>query len=105
MSSLETWVSAQVTPPFEDRATKALTTSPEFTPATVLPGGRSGEYAGSALESLKTTVRTPSAEPMSGNHWWPTGTVSILAGAVGQVTPSGELRTKILDWPAGVSAA
>jgi hypothetical protein len=40
---LETRVSVQVTPPLEDWATKALTTSPEFTPAAVLPGGRSGE--------------------------------------------------------------
>src|SRR6266567_7001797 len=36
---------------------------------------------------------------MSGNHWWPAATVSIVAAGVGQLTPSGELRTKIFDWP------
>src|SRR5918912_327017 len=36
---------------------------------------------------------------MSGNHWCPAATVSIVAAGVGQLTPSGELRTKTLDWP------
>src|ERR671928_2010591 len=36
---------------------------------------------------------------MSGNHWWPVATVSIVAAGVGQLTPSGELRTKTFDWP------
>src|SRR5919109_5283808 len=36
---------------------------------------------------------------MSGNHWWPTATESIVAAGVGQLIPSGELRTKIFDWP------
>src|SRR2546423_8239601 len=36
---------------------------------------------------------------MSGNHWWPTATVSSVAAGVGQLTPSGELRTKTFDWP------
>src|SRR5438477_6189873 len=36
---------------------------------------------------------------MSGNHWWPAATVSIVVAGVGQLTPSGELRTKTFDWP------
>src|SRR5205085_1717898 len=36
---------------------------------------------------------------MSGNHWCPAATESIVAAGVGQLTPSGELRTKIFDWP------
>src|SRR5262245_42673418 len=43
---------------------------------------------------------------MSGNHWWPTGTESIVVAGVGQLIPSGELRTKTFDWPpAAVRAA
>src|SRR5919205_2606283 len=43
---------------------------------------------------------------MSGNHWCPTATESIVAAGVDQLTPSGELRTKIFDWPpAAVLAA
>src|SRR6058998_2544834 len=36
---------------------------------------------------------------MSGNHWCPAATVSIVVAGVGQLTPSGEFRTKIFDWP------
>src|SRR5918911_5211523 len=36
---------------------------------------------------------------MSGNHWCPAATVSSVADGVGQLTPSGELRTKIFYWP------
>src|SRR5919197_2613506 len=36
---------------------------------------------------------------MSGNHWSPAATESIVAAGVVQLTPSGELRTKIFDWP------
>src|ERR671931_1982343 len=36
---------------------------------------------------------------MSGNHWCPAATESIVAAGVGQLTPSGELRTKTFDWP------
>src|SRR5919109_5492275 len=36
---------------------------------------------------------------MSGNHWWPAATVSSVAAGVGQLTPSGEFRTKTFDWP------
>src|SRR5438093_13431019 len=36
---------------------------------------------------------------MSGNDWCPAATESIVAAGVGQLTPSGELRTKIFDWP------
>src|ERR671924_1117376 len=36
---------------------------------------------------------------MSGNHWCPAATVSIVAAGAGQLTPSGELRTKTFDWP------
>src|SRR5436190_23286620 len=36
---------------------------------------------------------------MSGNHWWPAATVSSVVAGVGQLTPPGELRTKIFDWP------
>src|SRR6266487_4201588 len=42
---------------------------------------------------------------MSGNHWWPAATVSSVAEGVGQLRPSGELRTKIFDWPVVVLAA
>jgi hypothetical protein len=42
---------------------------------------------------------------MSGNHWWPAATLSSVAAGVGQLTPSGELRTKIFDWPLVVLAA
>src|SRR5438105_14997184 len=42
---------------------------------------------------------------MSGNHWWPTATESSVAAGVGQLTPSGELRTKTFDWPLEVRAA
>src|ERR671922_1637549 len=36
---------------------------------------------------------------MSGNHWWPTPTTSSVVAGVGQLIPSGELRTKTFDWP------
>src|ERR671930_428664 len=36
---------------------------------------------------------------MSGNHWCPAATASSVAAGVGQLTPSGELRTKIFAWP------
>src|SRR5919198_1240420 len=36
---------------------------------------------------------------MSGNHWCPTATESSVAAGVGQLIPSGELRTKIFAWP------
>src|SRR5438105_15177704 len=36
---------------------------------------------------------------MSGNHWCPVATASIVAAGVGQLTPSGELRTNTFDWP------
>src|SRR5919109_473966 len=36
---------------------------------------------------------------MSGNHWCPAATVSRVAAGLGQLIPSGELRTKIFDWP------
>src|SRR5438105_7423085 len=42
---------------------------------------------------------------MSGNHWCPAATVSIVAAGVGQLIPSGELRTKTFDWPLAVLAA
>src|SRR5262245_9547962 len=42
---------------------------------------------------------------MSGNHWCPTATASIVAAGVGQLIPSGELRTKTFDWPVAVLAA
>ena len=42
---------------------------------------------------------------MSGNHWWPTPTRSSVDGGVGQLTPSGEFRTKTFDWPVAVRAA
>jgi hypothetical protein len=38
---------------------------------------------------------------MSGVHWWPVGTLSSVAAGAGQLTPSGELRTKTFDWPLG----
>ena len=38
---------------------------------------------------------------MSGNHWCPAGTESSVAAGVGQLAPSGELRTKIFAWPSG----
>jgi len=41
---------------------------------------------------------------MSGVHWWPTASASSVAGGADQAVPSGELRTKILDWPLGSSA-
>src|ERR671931_2742704 len=41
----------------------------------------------------------PPLEAMSGNHWWPATTESIVVAGVGQLIPSGELRTKIFDWP------
>src|SRR6266498_5812742 len=47
---------------------------------------------------------TPPAEAMSGVHWWPVGTASRVAAAVGQLTPSGELRTKTFDCPLASSA-
>src|SRR5213593_2988035 len=40
---------------------------------------------------------------MSGVHSWPVATVSSVAAAVGQLTPSGELRTKTFDCPLGSS--
>src|SRR5919204_821894 len=42
---------------------------------------------------------TPPTDAMSGNHWWPAATVSSVAAGVVQLIPSGELRTKIFDWP------
>src|SRR5919197_3481424 len=42
---------------------------------------------------------------MSGNHRWPAATVSSVAPGVGQLTPSGELRTKTFDWPLAVRPA
>src|SRR4029450_12314299 len=36
---------------------------------------------------------------MSGNHWCPAATESSVAAGVGQLIPSGELRTKIFAWP------
>src|ERR671935_853563 len=42
---------------------------------------------------------------MSGNHWWPTPTRSRVEAGVGQLIPSGELRTKTLDWPLTVRPA
>src|ERR687887_2456414 len=36
---------------------------------------------------------------MSGNHWCPAATVSSVAAGVGQLTPSGELRTNTFDCP------
>src|SRR5919197_3275434 len=42
---------------------------------------------------------------MSGNHWSPVATVSIVVAGVGQLMPSGELRTKIFDWPPSVVLA
>src|SRR5216683_307209 len=47
---------------------------------------------------------TPLLEAMSGNHWSPAATESSGDAGVGQLTPSGELRTKILAWPPGRSA-
>src|SRR5215475_1850768 len=40
---------------------------------------------------------------MSGNHWWPVGTVSRVAAGAGQLVPSGDLRTKTLDCPSARS--
>src|ERR671937_2324377 len=42
---------------------------------------------------------------MSGNHWCPAATESSVAAGVGQLTPSGELRTKTFDWPPSVVLA
>src|SRR5438445_6139793 len=36
---------------------------------------------------------------MSGVHWCPVGTESSVAAGVGQLVPSGELRTKTFDCP------
>src|SRR5438067_12981592 len=36
---------------------------------------------------------------MSGNHWWPAATASIVAAGVGQLIPAGELGTKTFAWP------
>src|SRR2546421_6522289 len=36
---------------------------------------------------------------MSGVHWCPVGTASSVAAGVGQLVPSGELRTKTFDCP------
>src|SRR2546429_8124547 len=46
----------------------------------------------------------PPLEAMSGNHWWPAATVSSVVAALGQLIPSGELRTKIFAWPLAVLA-
>src|SRR5437016_4352475 len=40
---------------------------------------------------------------MSGVHWCPVATVSSVAAGVGQLTPSGELRTNTFDCPLGSS--
>ena len=37
--------------------------------------------------------------PWGPGHWWPLASESSVAAAVGQLTPSGELRTKTLDCP------
>src|SRR6184192_687385 len=42
---------------------------------------------------------------MSGNHWCPAATESSVAAGVGQLTPSGEWRTKTFDWPVAVLPA
>jgi hypothetical protein len=42
---------------------------------------------------------------MSGNHWCPAATASSVAAGVGQLTPSGELRTKTFAWPPSVVLA
>src|SRR5437763_13373834 len=47
----------------------------------------------------------PPLDAMSGNHWWPAATESIVVAALGQLIPSGELRAKIFDWPVAVLAA
>src|SRR6266568_5853699 len=47
---------------------------------------------------------SPLLEAMSGNHWSPAVTGLSVDAGVGQLTPSGELRTKILAWPPGRSA-
>src|SRR4030095_16937629 len=48
----------------------------------------------------------PPLEVMSGNHWCPAATESSVAAGVGQLIPSGELRTKIFAWaPLAVLAA
>src|SRR5207247_6312534 len=54
---------------------------------------------GGARESEKTTLIVPRLDAMSGNQWWPAATESTVAAGVGQLTPSGEFRTKIFDWP------
>src|SRR4051794_18792193 len=36
---------------------------------------------------------------MSGVHWWPTPKSSSVSASLGQLTPSGELRTNTFDWP------
>src|SRR5216683_796509 len=41
---------------------------------------------------------------MSGVHWWPAETVSSVVAGVGQMVPSGELRTKTFDCPLASSA-
>src|SRR6266496_6699478 len=41
---------------------------------------------------------------MSGVHWCPVGTASSVVAGVGQLTPSGELRTKTLPCPLGSRA-
>jgi hypothetical protein len=47
----DSWVGAHVAPPSVEVARKALTTSPEFWPVDVFPGGLVGAYAGSSRES------------------------------------------------------
>src|SRR5438105_8182268 len=42
---------------------------------------------------------------MSGNHWCPAATVSIVAAGVGELIPSGEFRTNTFDCPLAVLAA
>src|SRR5204862_2318362 len=51
------------------------------------------------------TLIVPPLEAMSGNHWCPTATASIVAAGVGQLIPSGEFRTKTFDWPPSVVLA
>src|SRR5213592_760176 len=41
----------------------------------------------------------PLALAMSGVHWWPIATASSVVAGVGQLLPSGELRTNTFDWP------
>ena len=61
--------------------------APELVPAAVLPGGRSGEYAGSDRESWKITDSVSPSVAMSGKNWWPVGAASSAHDRAGPAEP------------------